>query len=265
MVLSGNKIVDLPFQFSLFSNLAHFSCTHNELENIPIILASLPRLEQLTLTGNKIGTIPDEIIGMTSLKELALDKNNIRVLPQSLIQNTTLEWLVLEENPFLESIPDEILMKENLNLIIHYEDMQQVIPGLYIGSHSYEKRMKNTLKEKGITHILFLVHKSIPSHPEDFVYKKFEIEDSEHQIVSHIFEETNEYITEGIKRGGILVNCECGVSRSATVVLAYLMYSLNVNYDQAYLMLRKKRPVVKPNLGFKRQLIEWKNSFVVEQ
>jgi len=84
-----------------------------------------------------------------------------------------------------------------------------------------------------------------------------DIEDHEHQQIAHVFDETIQFIKEGREQGGVLVNCECGVSRSATIVLSFLMATLDLTYEQAYLTLRKKRPSVKPNEGFKRQLLEW--------
>jgi len=206
-----------------------------------------------------ISVIPDEIENMPALKELSLDRNNIENVPLSICGCPQLEWIVLEGNP-IKSIPDELLSKESLNILLYFESMQEVIPGLYISSHSFERRMKEELKEKGITHILFVLSKQNPSHPEDFVYMTVDIEDHEQQQIAHVFEETIQFIGQGRERGGVLVNCECGVSRSATIVLSYLMSTLDLTYDQAFLSLRKKRPSVKPNDGFKRQLLEWDKS-----
>jgi hypothetical protein len=51
----------------------------------------------------------------------------------------------------------------------------------------------------------------------------------------------------------VLVHCEAGVSRSATVVLAYLMRYHNMTRDEAYIHVKRKRPI-NPNEGFWRQL-----------
>jgi len=52
----------------------------------------------------------------------------------------------------------------------------------------------------------------------------------------------------------VLVHCEMGVSRSATVVLAYLVRYHGMSRDEAYLAVRKRRPMVNPNPGFWKQL-----------
>jgi dual specificity phosphatase 12 len=58
------------------------------------------------------------------------------------------------------------------------------------------------------------------------------------------------FIKEGIQKGGILVHCYAGVSRSATCVIAYLMQEKQMSFDNAFQFLSSKRPVVFPNMGF---------------
>lgn len=45
-----------------------------------------------------------------------------------------------------------------------------------------------------------------------------------------------------------------GISRSATIVIAYIMHDRKVPYKVAYDMVKQLRPVVQPNPSFKRQL-----------
>jgi protein-tyrosine phosphatase len=60
-----------------------------------------------------------------------------------------------------------------------------------------------------------------------------------------------------IEQGSTLVHCYAGISRSATVVISYLMKKYNMHLYQALQHCRKIRPIVKPNQGFIRQLIEY--------
>ncbi|KAH9397853.1 Dual specificity protein phosphatase 14 [Tyrophagus putrescentiae] len=57
--------------------------------------------------------------------------------------------------------------------------------------------------------------------------------------------------------GRSLVHCLAGVSRSATLVLAYLLKYTTLSLHQAFVHLHSIRPCVRPNIGFFRQLIEW--------
>lgn len=56
------------------------------------------------------------------------------------------------------------------------------------------------------------------------------------------------------KNERVLVHCHAGISRSATVVLFYLILSKAYNLASALLRLRRARPVVRPNVGFLRHL-----------
>ena len=60
-----------------------------------------------------------------------------------------------------------------------------------------------------------------------------------------------------LKNGKVLVHCVSGVSRSASLILAYLIKYSSLSLRQAFNHLRKCRSVVRPNNGFFAQLIEF--------
>jgi protein-tyrosine phosphatase len=53
----------------------------------------------------------------------------------------------------------------------------------------------------------------------------------------------------------ILVHCNMGISRSATILIRYLQMVNGMNFKEALNYIKNKRPVVKPNRLFKRILI----------
>lgn len=60
-----------------------------------------------------------------------------------------------------------------------------------------------------------------------------------------------EFIYEGIQKGqGTLVVCTAGMSRSATICIAYLMKHKRMSFIQAFELCKKARPYVNPNKGF---------------
>lgn len=62
---------------------------------------------------------------------------------------------------------------------------------------------------------------------------------------------------EGKGKGGVFVHCAMGKSRSATFVVAYLMWKFKLDPVTALEQLCEGRPVCDPNPGFKEQLEVW--------
>lgn len=55
----------------------------------------------------------------------------------------------------------------------------------------------------------------------------------------------------------VLIHCQCGVSRSASLIMAYFMKIYGGGYNDAYLRLKKIVPQISPNLSLIYELIEW--------
>jgi predicted protein tyrosine phosphatase len=63
------------------------------------------------------------------------------------------------------------------------------------------------------------------------------------------------FIQDGVRANEIvLVHCHAGVSRSATVVLLYMMITRGFVLDTAMARLRLVRPFIRPNAGFMEHL-----------
>ena len=67
-------------------------------------------------------------------------------------------------------------------------------------------------------------------------------------------DEVSGLIEEGRRKGGVLVHCYAGVSRSSSFVIAYLIQKYIISYDDAKEKAKKKRPCVHPGDGFVHQL-----------
>lgn len=66
------------------------------------------------------------------------------------------------------------------------------------------------------------------------------------------------YVDDVKANGGrILVHCHAGVSRSATVCMAYVMKNMDYDLRTAYDFVKMKRSCVSPNLHFMGQLLEF--------
>ena len=70
------------------------------------------------------------------------------------------------------------------------------------------------------------------------------------------FEQAADWIEKVVKEGGIvLVHCVKGISRSASLIIAFLIIKKKMTLQQAILTIKKKRSIA-PNEGFMQQLIE---------
>jgi hypothetical protein len=65
------------------------------------------------------------------------------------------------------------------------------------------------------------------------------------------------YAAEG--PGGVLVHCRVGMSRSATICIAYVMRHLGLPLEAAQRLVREGRPVTMPNPGFQEQLLRYEH------
>jgi len=137
-------------------------------------------------------------------------------------------------------------------------DASQILPFLYLGN---ERDAKDGcfLRSHHITHILN-VTSHVPNHFENeaVVYKRLAVTDSCHQNLNQYFSEVFDFIDACRKSGGrVLVHCQAGVSRSATVTIAYLMKKSLLSMTDAYRYLKTKRDIIAPNFNFMGQLMEF--------
>uniref|UniRef100_A0A1I8PYL7 Dual specificity protein phosphatase 19 n=1 Tax=Stomoxys calcitrans TaxID=35570 RepID=A0A1I8PYL7_STOCA len=74
-----------------------------------------------------------------------------------------------------------------------------------------------------------------------------------------IFKEAFDFIESArlLEAGRVLVHCNAGVSRSASVVIAYLMRYSDMDFEKAFKHVKSRRECIQPNAGFMRQLREF--------
>ncbi|XGW17338.1 hypothetical protein V3C99_002162 [Haemonchus contortus] len=134
-------------------------------------------------------------------------------------------------------------------------EMNEIIPNLYLGSLR-DAIDAEQLKKHRIKYVVS-VHDLTASHPAHDQLKvlRIQLSDCSSSDISSHFSVTNQFIHSArLKHAAVLVHCLAGVSRSATVVAAYLITVCDLSFLNALSLIAQKRPMISPNFGFRMQL-----------
>jgi dual specificity phosphatase 12 len=139
-----------------------------------------------------------------------------------------------------------------------WKNVNAIIEGkLYLGNLN-AARSSRSLSERRITHILSVCSDPIPGElPESgMTHMRIPIEDVDYADILIWLPSAVRFIHKALSEHGIvLVHCVQGLSRSATVVAAYLMWSQRIQATTALEVVRRSREQVWPNPGFQEQLV----------
>ena len=145
-------------------------------------------------------------------------------------------------------------MASQFSLIFHTK-ISKIDERLYLGD-MMDAQNKTLLQKLGITHILNMAKESPCFHPFQFTYKHVEGIDIDSFDMGPHLHEVADFITEGIKQGGVLAHCAYGISRGSSAVIAYLIKHRKMGFDEAKAYVQAKRSHISPNNGFVRALKE---------
>ena len=133
--------------------------------------------------------------------------------------------------------------------------MNQITDQIFLSGYESTSD-RGFLKERNITHILTVGADLPPQHPTDFKYLVVPVQDSmDVNLLPKHFFVCRKFIRQAVESGtNILVHCRMGVSRSATIVIAYLMVEDGMTLAEAFQHVKGIRFHIQPNPGFQRQL-----------
>jgi len=163
-----------------------------------------------------------------------------------------------------ESTPEPVLDEEDGEVseqtTCHLENASRVLQNLYLGGKEAVQDVKS-LELQGICAVVCCSRDhEIPD--EKFVpgleYMRVDVEDMGREPIGLFFPETTEFIhTQLLQERPVLVHCKAGVSRSASILLAYLMEYRQYSLIDAFRLLIRLRPEITPNPGFMTQLVTY--------
>jgi protein-tyrosine phosphatase len=135
-----------------------------------------------------------------------------------------------------------------------FKEGQKIFDRIYIGPAGAAKNAK-WLKKAGITHILDCGSMNRNHELDHIHYLKWEdMDDDPREWLPIYFAHSHEFIDKGNRSGGILIHCECGISRSTSILMSYLIAKHGFEVDTALDLVRAKRDIANPNAGFMKQL-----------
>ncbi|XP_064484133.1 dual specificity protein phosphatase 10-like [Ornithodoros turicata] len=133
----------------------------------------------------------------------------------------------------------------------------EILPFLLLGNERDAANVAQ-LRRLGVGYVLN-VTAHLPGQPVDagIRTKRLPASDSCQQNLKQYFEEAFAFIDDAHKAGSrVLVHCQAGVSRSPTITISYLMKHLGLRLVDAYSFVKRRRPIISPNLNFMGQLME---------
>jgi atypical dual specificity phosphatase len=139
----------------------------------------------------------------------------------------------------------------NLKCLSHCNRMSQITPQIVLGS--LENASSDLFfRAWKITHILncAVEHGSF-QYPNQLPTIYVPLEDDEYPAAESLILNAAGALEEWTKKGHVVfVHCKAGVSRSPTIVMAWLMVYKNYSFDDAWTSVVKARPYARPNSGF---------------
>lgn len=144
---------------------------------------------------------------------------------------------------------------------VYFGPPTHVIDNIYLGS-AHNAAMLTDLQDLNIKAVIN-VTKEIPNFfPECFQYIRYNLYDNNQHSIEKYLEDGYRQILNhrDNTEGNILIHCYMGASRSASLVIYYLMKTMkhadgnSFTFDDALQFIKKKRAIVNPTFRFTKDL-----------
>ena len=139
--------------------------------------------------------------------------------------------------------------------------MNYIIDNIYLGDINAAAD-EAYLKEHNITTVVNCAI-SCKSNYTDIKFIELRLYDDKSQILFPKLEVAYNFIKKNSKKNAnILVHCKCGISRSTSLVVFYLMKEKGWDYDRAMDYIKERRPSALPQAAFQQQLRNYYDKYI---
>ncbi|CAL8129737.1 unnamed protein product [Orchesella dallaii] len=228
----------------LFQTYTSETACLNEWNALPGVEVRRPMTSQMT--SEEI-TLKEKI--SSALREILLNEKDLDEVTSKEIR-TKLETKLQIDFTNYKSFIDE----EMLRILGQMEAPALIVDHLYLGTE-WNASHQQELSEKEISCILNVTAEIDNFFPDMFRYMNIPVIDNEETDLLRYFNDSYRFISQALKEEkNVLVHCKMGISRSATIVIAYVMKTRNWDLPRSLEHVKKRRTCVKPNPHFMKQL-----------
>ncbi|XP_044137272.1 dual specificity protein phosphatase 16 [Bufo gargarizans] len=141
----------------------------------------------------------------------------------------------------------------------------RILPHLYLGCQR-DVLNKELMQQNEIG---FVLNASNTCPKPDFIcdshFLRVPVNDSFCEKILPWLDKSVDFIEKAkASNGRVLVHCLAGISRSATIAIAYIMKRMDMTLDEAYRFVKEKRPTISPNFNFLGQLLDFEKKIKVQ-
>lgn len=139
------------------------------------------------------------------------------------------------------------------------ECASKIFPYLYLGTEWNASHYDQLVSDR-VTHILNVSCEVDNFFQDSFKYLNIRVLDVDEADLLKEFDRAFKFIAEAKEsNSSCLVHCKMGVSRSASIVVAYVMKEHMMSRDEALQFVKDKRSCIKPNKSFMSQLATYES------
>ncbi|XP_054290909.1 protein phosphatase Slingshot isoform X2 [Macrosteles quadrilineatus] len=187
----------------------------------------------------------------SSLKEIMMSVDLDEVTSKQ-VRTRLEDMLDMDLGEYKSFIDEEMLV-----ILGQMDAATEIFPHVYLGSEWNASNLEE-LNKNGVCHILNVTREIDNFFPGMFDYMNVRVYDDEKTNLLKHWDDTYKYINKAQTQGSkVLVHCKMGVSRSASVVIAYAMKAYNWDLKKALDYVQQKRNCIKPNTNFIGQLVTY--------